>query len=66
MARFGLSLLEQRDSVVLHFVSLEKQARAGNVRGYLQIPKFIEDLELCPVKTLTAYFNKVRSVNFVL
>ena len=34
-ARLGPSLLEQRDSVVLHFVSLEEQVRAGNVRGYL-------------------------------
>ena len=50
----------------LHFVSLKKQARAGNVRGYLQIPKFPEDPELCLVRTLTAYFRKVRSVNFVL
>ena len=58
--------LEQRDSVVLHAVSLEEQVRAGNVRGYLQIPDFPEDPDLCPVRTLTAYFRKVRSVNFVL
>ena len=40
VAYLGPSLLEQRDSVVLHFVSLEKQARVGNMRGYLQILKF--------------------------
>ena len=79
MACLGPSLLEQRDSVVLHSVSLEEQARAGNVRGYLQIPDFPEDpdqtrpdqtrldqtrLDLCPIRTLTAFF-KVKTVNFV-
>ena len=45
-------------------VSLEKQARAGKVRGFFLIPKFSEDLELCPVRVLTNYFIKVKSVNF--
>ena len=58
VARLGPSLQEHRDSVVLHFVSLEKQARAGNTRGYLQIPSF-EDPELCPVRAIVTYFNKV-------
>ena len=64
VARLGPSLQEHRDSVVLHFVSLEKQARVGNTRGYLQIPRFPEDPELCPVRTLITYFNKVTSNNF--
>ena len=59
MARLGPSLKEHRDCVVLHLVSLEKQARAGHVRGYLRIPSFTEDPELCPVRALTTYFNKV-------
>ena len=59
MARLGPSLTEHRDSVVLHLVDLEKQARHGRVRGFFQIPKFDEDRQLCPVVTLVAYFNKV-------
>ena len=65
VARLGPSLQEHRDSVVLHFISLEKQARVGNTRGYLQIPSFGEDPELCPVRALVTYFNKVTSDNFV-
>ena len=65
VARLGPSLQEHRDSVVLHFVSLEKQARVGNTRGYLQIPHFPEDPELCPVRALVTYFNKVTSGNNV-
>ena len=64
MARLGPSLQEHRDSVVLHFISLEKQARVGNTRGYLQIPRFPEDPELCPVRALITYFNKVTNDNF--
>lgn len=59
MARIGPSLKEHRDCVVLHLVSLEKQARAGHVRGYLRIPTFTEDPELCPVRALSAYYKKV-------
>ena len=59
VARLGPSLQEHRDNVVLHFVSLEKQARVGNTRGYLQIPSFSEDPELCPVRTIITYFKKV-------
>jgi len=59
MARLGPSLQEHRDCVVLHLTSLEKQARAGHVRGFLRIPSFPADLELCPVRALTAYYNKV-------
>ena len=65
VARLGPSLQEHRDSVVLHFISLEKQARVGNTRGYLQIPSFGEDPELCPVRALVTYFNKVTSDKFV-
>ena len=64
MAHLAPSLEETRGSVVIHLVSLEKQVRVGKVRGFFQIPKFPEDPELCPVQTLTTYFNKVRSVNF--
>ena len=59
MARLGPTLTEHRDSVVLHLVDLEKQARHGRVRGFFQIPRFPEDPQLCPVVTLVAYFNKV-------
>ena len=62
MARLGPSLTEHRDSVVLHLVDLEKQARHGRVRGFFQIPKFDEDPQLCPVVTLVAYFNKVYMI----
>ena len=57
-------LEETRDSVVLKLVSIEKQARAGKVRVFFQIPKFPEDLELCPVRVLSTYSTKVRSANF--
>ena len=46
--------------MILHLQSLEKQARAGKVRGFFQIPKFPEDPELCPVRTLSIYFGKVK------
>ena len=58
-ARLGPSLEETRDSAILKLVSLEKQAREGRVRGFLQIPRFPEDPELCPVRALTTYFTKV-------
>ena len=64
MACLAPSLQETRDSVILHLVSLEKQVRAGKVRGFFQIPKFPEDPELCPVRTLSMYFSKVKSANF--
>ena len=43
MARLAPSLEESRDSAILHFVALVKQAREGRIRGYFQIPKFVED-----------------------
>ena len=58
-ARLGPSLEETRDSAILKLISLEKQAREGRVRGFLQIPRFPEDPELCPVRALTTYFTKV-------
>ena len=64
MARMALSLEETRDSAILKFVSLEKQAREGKVRGFFQIPKFTKDPKLCPIWALSIYFNKVTSTNF--
>ena len=66
MARLAPSYQETRDSVILHLQSLEKQARAGKVRGFFQIPKFPEDPELCLVQTLSFNFGKVKSANFEL
>ena len=43
MARLAPSLQEIGDSVIINLVSLEKQARAGKVRVFFQIPKFPED-----------------------
>ena len=60
MARLTPSFQETRDSAILHLQSLEKQARAGKVRGYFQIPRFSEDPELCPVCALSIYFSKVK------
>ena len=60
MARLAPSYQETRDSAILYLQSLEKQARAGRVRGFFQIPKFPEDPELCPVRTLSIYFSKVK------
>ena len=60
MARLAPSYQETRDSAILHLQSLEKQARAGKVRGFFQIPKFPEVPELCPVRTLSIYFSKVK------
>ena len=64
MARMALSLEETRDSAILKLVSLEKQAREGRVRGFFQVPEFHEDPELCLVRALSTYFNKVTSINF--
>ena len=64
MACLAPSLEETRDSAFLYLVSLEKQAKAGKVRGFFQIPKFPEDPELCQVQTLSMYFSKVKSANF--
>jgi len=52
----------QQESAVLHFTSLEKQGRVGQVRGFLQIPTFSEDPELCPVRTLLVYRDKVANL----
>ena len=57
IVRLGPTLVEHRDSLVLHFVSLEKQARVGHTRGFLQLPQFLEDPELCPVWTVLAYYS---------
>ena len=61
IARLGPSFTVHRESATLPFTSLEKQGRAGRVRGYLQIPVFLEDPELCPVRALVAYRDKVCS-----
>ena len=61
IARLGPSFTVHRKNATLPFTSLEKQGRAGRVRGYLQIPVFLEDPELCPVRDLVAYRDKVCS-----
>ena len=66
MARLGPSLTVHRDSVVLHLVNLEKQARVRRVRGFFQIPSFPEDPQLCPVLALVTYFNKVCTLQSYL
>ena len=66
MARLAPSLEETRDSAILHLVALEKQAREGKIRGFFQIPKFVEDTELCPVTILSAYYDKVTSASLEL
>ena len=66
MARLAPSLEETRDSGILHLLSLEKQSREGRIHGFFQIPKFLEDKELCPVLALKTYFSKVRIANFEL
>ena len=60
MARLAPTLQVTRDSAILHLVELEKQAREEKVQGFFQIPKFVEDPELCPVFALTTYFTKVK------
>ena len=52
---------DTRDSAIVHLLSLEKQSKEGRIRGFFQIPKFVEDKELCPVLALETYFSKVRS-----
>ena len=60
IARLGPSITVHQESAVLSFTTLEKQGRVGHTRGYLQIPTFPDDPELCPVRTLVAYREKVR------
>ena len=48
-----------QDHVIVNLVSLEKQSRPGNIRGYLRIQNFIEDLHLCPMAALVEYNNRV-------
>ena len=57
---------DTRDSAIVHLLSLEKQSKEGRIRGFFQIPKFVEDKELCPVLALQTYFSKVSSGNFEL
>ena len=66
IARLAPTLQVTRDSVILHLEELEKQAREGKIRGFFQIPKFVEDSELRPVRVLSNYFIKVKSANFEL
>ena len=66
MTRLAPSLQVTRDSVILNLVELEKQVREGKIRGFFQIPKFVEDPELCPVYALFTYFTKVKSAKFEL
>ena len=57
VARLGPTVTENIDHVILHLFTLEKQARPGNVRGYIPIPKF-EDPLLCPARTILYYIDK--------
>ena len=66
ISRLGPDIILQQESAVLHFTSLEKQGRVGQTRGYLQIPVFSEDPELCPVRTLLVYRDKVCTSVFVI
>ena len=59
VARLGPTLDVYRDHVVLFLCHLEKQSRPGNVRGFLTIPKFTEDPQLCPAEALQEYSAKV-------
>ena len=63
MARLAPSLEETRDAAIIKLQSLEKQSREGRIRGFFQIPRFVEDTELCPVFTLSTYFSKVTSAS---
>ena len=63
MARLAPSFQETKDSSILHLIALEKQAREGKIWGFFQIPKFVEDTELCPVTVLSAYYDKVISAS---
>ena len=63
MARLGTQVEEHVEHIIVPILSLEKQARASNparVRGFLRIPRFLEDLSLCPATTLAAYLEKVK------
>ena len=60
MARLAPSLQETRDAAVLTLQSLEKQSREKHIRGHFQIPRFKDDIELCPVFALTRYYSKVK------
>merc|ERR1711867_202356 len=52
------SLQETRDAAVLSLQSLEKQSREKRIHGHFQIPRFKDDIELCPVFALTCYYSK--------
>ena len=60
MARQAPSLEETRDAAIVKLHSLEKQSREGRIRGFFQIPRFLEDTELCPVFVLNVYYSKVK------
>ena len=60
MARLAPSLQKTRDAAVLTLQSLEKQSREKHIRGHFQIPRFKDDIELCPVFALTRYYSKVK------
>ena len=48
-----------KDHLIVNLVALEKQSRPGNVRGYLRIQNFTEDVSLCPMAALVEYNNRV-------
>ena len=58
MARLGPAVEKHRDHVVLHLHTLEKQARPGNIRGYLAV-QFFDNRALCPATAILDYSTRV-------
>ena len=54
-----------QDCVIVPFCELEKQARPGNVRGWVQIHRFAECPALDPVAVLEAYLLRVSFFNLI-
>ena len=45
--------------MIIHLTTLEKQSRPNNIRGFLRIQRFCNDVSLCPMAALIEYFNRV-------
>ena len=45
--------------MIINLISVEKQSRPGNVRGYLRIKNFLLDPLLCPCAAIIEYNSKV-------
>ena len=59
LQRIGPDIVENRDSLILHLHSIEKQGRPGKLRGYIAVEKFNEDSHLCPVAAIVEYKSRV-------